>query len=155
MQTETSQHERSPLVPKGINVVNEEKPSVFRIGSSEMPVEGETCFISTMSTTIINNNDKSFEKLSTIAAAGEAPGYPRKVEQATVKLDQKKSLEISDEPSILDKIFNTAINLNSGDSSNSTQVSLLSYLFQLTHFPLKLKMLLSNLYALHLGSHDA
>ncbi|CAN6861073.1 unnamed protein product [Brassica oleracea] len=92
-QTETSQHERSPLVPKGINVVNEEKPSVFRIGSSEMPVE----------------------------AAGEAPGYPRKVEQATVKLDQKKSLEISDEPSILDKIFNTAINLNTGDSSNSPQ----------------------------------
>ncbi|CAN7089171.1 unnamed protein product [Brassica rapa subsp. narinosa] len=98
-QTETSQHERSPLIPKGINVVNgasvtnEEKPSVFRIGSSEMPIE----------------------------AADEAPGYPRKVEQATVKLDQKKSLEISDEPSILDKIFNTAINLNTGDSSNSTQ----------------------------------
>ncbi|CAH8323704.1 unnamed protein product [Eruca vesicaria subsp. sativa] len=41
--------------------------------------------------------------------------------EATVKLEQKKSLEILDEPSILDKIFNTAINLNSGDSSNITQ----------------------------------
>ncbi|KAG2331103.1 hypothetical protein Bca52824_002283 [Brassica carinata] len=98
-QTETSQHERSPLIPKGISMVNgtsvanEENPSLFKIGSSEMPVE----------------------------AAGELPGYARKVEKATVKLDQKKSLEISDEPSILDKIFNTAINLNTGDSPNITQ----------------------------------
>ncbi|KAJ0265208.1 Uncharacterized protein HA466_0015440 [Hirschfeldia incana] len=100
-QTETSQQDHSPLIPKGINMVNgtsvtnEENPSVFRIGSSEMPGEGE--------------------------AAGEVPGYPRNIEQATVKLDQKKSLEISDEPSILDKIFNTAVNLNTGDSSNITQ----------------------------------
>ncbi|KAF8107116.1 hypothetical protein N665_0126s0034 [Sinapis alba] len=98
-QTETSQHERSPLIPKGINMVNgtsvtnEENPSLIKIGSSEMPVE----------------------------AAGEVPGYARKVEQATVKLDQEKNLEIPDEPSILDKIFNTAINLNTGDSSNITQ----------------------------------
>ncbi|KAJ4876708.1 hypothetical protein Rs2_41726 [Raphanus sativus] len=88
-QTETSQHERGPLIAKGINVVNgtsvtnEENPSLTKIGSSEMLVE----------------------------AAGEVPGYPRKVEQATT---------MSEEPSILDKIFNTAINLNSGDSSKNT-----------------------------------
>ncbi|KAJ0229940.1 Uncharacterized protein HA466_0311730 [Hirschfeldia incana] len=108
-QAETSQRVHSPLNPKGINMVNgtsvtnEEKPSVFKIGSGEMLVE-----------------DESFEKLSSISTAAEVPGYPKKIELATVKLDQKKSLEISDEPSILDKIFNTAINLNTGDS-NITQ----------------------------------
>ncbi|CAH8323966.1 unnamed protein product [Eruca vesicaria subsp. sativa] len=139
-QAETS-HERSPLNPKGIDIINgtsvtnEEKPSVFKIGSSEMLVEDEadrvnstdtseqavnlSSFLRTSTHTV--NKDKSFEKLSSISTAAEVPGYPRKIEQATVKLDQKKSLEISDEPSILDKIFDTAINLNSGDSSNITQ----------------------------------
>ncbi|XP_024010509.1 uncharacterized protein LOC18015190 isoform X2 [Eutrema salsugineum] len=140
-QTETSQHESSPLTIKGINMVNgtsvanEEKQSGITIGSSEMLVEGEAvrAFSSDTSEQAVNmslflnkstdkvHKDKSFGKLSTISTAAEAHGYPRKIEQTTVTLDQKKSLEISDGPSILDKIFNTAINFSSVDSSNITQ----------------------------------
>ncbi|CAH8318665.1 unnamed protein product [Eruca vesicaria subsp. sativa] len=106
-QAETSQHERSPLNPKGIDMVygtsvtNEEKPSVFKIGSSEMLVEDEAVRV--------NSTDTSEQAVNLSSFLG-------KIEQASVK-DQKKSLMISDEPSILDKIFNTAINLNSGDSN--------------------------------------
>ncbi|XP_009134523.1 uncharacterized protein LOC103858844 isoform X3 [Brassica rapa] len=106
-QAETSQHERSPLNPKGVNMVN----AGITIGSSEMLVEG-------ISTNTVNQ-DKSFENISSISTAAEAQGYPIKTEQAPVTLEHKKSLE--DGPSILDKIFNTAINLNSGDSSSITQ----------------------------------
>ncbi|KAJ4910282.1 hypothetical protein Rs2_04903 [Raphanus sativus] len=139
-QAETSQHEHSPLNPKGINMVNGtngEKPSVFKIGSGEMLVEDEAVRVNSgdtsehavtlssflgISTHNTVNKDKSFEKLSSISTAAEVPGYPRKFEQATVKLDQKKSLEISNGPSILDKIFDTAINLNSGDSSITQKI---------------------------------
>lgn len=115
-----------------VNGTNGEKPSVFKIGSGEMLVEDEAVRVNSgdtsehavtlssflgISTHNTVNKDKSFEKLSSISTAAEVPGYPRKFEQATVKLDQKKSLEISNGPSILDKIFDTAINLNSGDSS--------------------------------------
>lgn len=134
LQAETSQHERSPLNPKGVNMVNGTSGST--IGSSEMLVEGEAVRVYSTDTSekAVNmpsfvgiptktvNKDKSFENLSSISTAAEAQGYPIKSEQATVTLEHKKSLE--DGPSILDKIFNTAINLNSGDSSNITQVSL-------------------------------
>lgn len=134
----------------GTSVDNEEKLS------GEMLVEGEAVRVSSTDTsqqpvnissflgisTDTINKDKSFEKLSSISTAAEAQGYPRKVEQATVTSDQKKSLEISDEPSILDKLFNTAINLNSGDSPNITQVSF-AYVLQLAHFSLGLEILLS------------
>ncbi|KAJ4905568.1 hypothetical protein Rs2_09226 [Raphanus sativus] len=130
-QAETSQHERSPLNPKGVNMVNGTSGST--IGSSEMLVEGEAVRVYSTDTSekAVNmpsfvgiptktvNKDKSFENLSSISTAAEAQGYPIKSEQATVTLEHKKSLE--DGPSILDKIFNTAINLNSGDSSNITQ----------------------------------
>ncbi|CAL9232710.1 unnamed protein product [Arabidopsis halleri] len=137
-QIDSSQYERSPLNSKGINVVNGTsvnnggKPLGIKIGSSEMLIEGEDVRVSStdaneravnissflgISTDTVNK-DKSFEKLSSISTPTETQGYPRKSEQATMMLDKKKSLEISDGPSILDKIFNTAINLNSGDSSN-------------------------------------
>lgn len=143
MQIETSQHERSPLNSKGINVMNGtsvnngEKPSGIKIGSSEMRIEGEDGRVSStdaseravnissllgISTDTVKK-DKSFEKLSFISSPAETQGYPKKSEQATMTLDKKKSLEISDGPSILDKIFNTAIKLNTGDSSNITEVS--------------------------------
>ncbi|KAG5405250.1 hypothetical protein IGI04_011369 [Brassica rapa subsp. trilocularis] len=128
-QAETSQHERSPLNPKGVNMVN----AGITIGSSEMLVEGEAVrvyspdtsekaanipsFVGISTNTV--NQDKSFENISSISTAAEAQGYPIKTEQAPVTLEHKKSLE--DGPSILDKIFNTAINLNSGDSSSITQ----------------------------------
>lgn len=131
LQAETSQHERSPLNPKGVNMVN----AGITIGSSEMLVEGEAVrvyspdtsekaanipsFVGISTNTV--NQDKSFENISSISTAAEAQGYPIKTEQAPVTLEHKKSLE--DGPSILDKIFNTAINLNSGDSSSITQVS--------------------------------
>uniref|UniRef100_A0A1J3K2D3 Uncharacterized protein n=1 Tax=Noccaea caerulescens TaxID=107243 RepID=A0A1J3K2D3_NOCCA len=140
-QAETSQHERGPLNSKGINMVNgmsvtnEEKPLGIKIGSSEMLVESEAVCVSSTDRSEQAANissilgistdkvikDRSFEKLSSISTAAEAQGYPRKTEQAAVTLDPKKSLEISDGPSILDKIFNTAINLTSGDSSNTSQ----------------------------------
>ncbi|AEE82006.1 chorismate synthase [Arabidopsis thaliana] len=137
-QTETSQYERSPLNSKGINVVNGTsvnnggKPLGIKIGSSEMLIEGEDVRVSStdaneravnissllgISTDTVNK-DKSFEKLSSISTPTEIQGYPIKSEKATMTLGKKKSLEHSDGPSILDKIFNTAINLNSGDSSN-------------------------------------
>ncbi|XP_010427558.1 PREDICTED: uncharacterized protein LOC104712360 isoform X1 [Camelina sativa] len=140
-QIETSQHERSPLNSKGINVVNGtsvnngEKPSGIKIVSSEMLIEGEDGRVSStdaseravsissflgISTDTVHK-EKSFEKLSFISTPAETQGYPKKSEQATVTLDNKKSLEISEGPSILDKIFNTAINLNTGDSSNITE----------------------------------
>ncbi|KAL1198129.1 hypothetical protein V5N11_001213 [Cardamine amara subsp. amara] len=140
-QIETSQHERSPLNSKGINMVNGtstnngDTPSGIKIGLSDMLIEGEDVRVSStdaseravnissllgISTDAVNN-DKSFEKLSSISTPTEIQGYPRKSEQAKVTLDKKKSLEISDGPSILDKIFNTAINLNSGDSSIITE----------------------------------
>ncbi|XP_013628620.1 PREDICTED: uncharacterized protein LOC106334797 isoform X4 [Brassica oleracea var. oleracea] len=124
-QAETSQHERSPLNPKGVNMVN----AGITIGSSVMLVEGEAVrvyspdtsekaanipsFVGISTNTV--NQDKSFENLSSISTAAEAQGYPIKTEQAPVTLEHKKSLE--DGPSILDKIFNTAINLNTGASS--------------------------------------
>lgn len=130
-----------------VNGTNEKNPSVFKIGSGEMLIEDEAVRVNSDDTSenAVNlssflgisthtvNKDKSFEKLSSISTAAEVPGYPRKIEQATVKLDQKKSLEISNGPSILDKIFDTAINLNSGDSK-ITQV-IFSPIYQLTHFP--------------------
>lgn len=143
MQTETSQYERSPLNSKGINVVNGTsvnnggKPLGIKIGSSEMLIEGEDVRVSStdaneravnissllgISTDTVNK-DKSFEKLSSISTPTEIQGYPIKSEKATMTLGKKKSLEHSDGPSILDKIFNTAINLNSGDSSNMNKVS--------------------------------
>ncbi|KFK30710.1 hypothetical protein AALP_AA6G017600 [Arabis alpina] len=135
-QIETSQHERSPLNSKGISMVNgtsfnnEEKPS------GETLVEGEAVRVSStdtsqqpvnissllgISTDTVNKN-KSLEMLSSNSTATEAQGFPKKVEQATVKSDQKKNLETSDEPSILDKLFNTAINLNTSDSPKIIQV---------------------------------
>ncbi|KAL0730853.1 hypothetical protein Bca4012_026947 [Brassica carinata] len=107
-QAETCQHELRPLNPKGINMVNEEKPSVFKMGSGEMLVEGEDLRV--------NSNDTSEEAVNLSSFLGISTHTVEKIEQATIK----KSLEISDEPSILDKIFNTAINLKSGDS-NITQ----------------------------------
>lgn len=129
----------------GMSVTNEEKPLGIKIGSSEMLVEGEAVCVSSTDRSEQAANissilgistdkvikDRSFEKLSSISTAAEAQGYPRKTEQAAVTLDPKKSMEISDGPSILDKIFNTAINLTSGDSSNISQVSFFSSVFQL------------------------
>lgn len=143
LQIETSQHERSPLNSKGINMVNGtsvsngDKPSGIKIGPSDMLIEGEDVRVSSTDAseqavkissflgiaTDAVNKDKSFEKLSSISTPAETEGYPRKSGQATVTLDKKKSLEMSDGPSILDKIFNTAINLNTGDSSINTEVS--------------------------------
>ncbi|KAF8087150.1 hypothetical protein N665_0596s0004 [Sinapis alba] len=132
-QAETSRYEGSPLNPKGINIVN--GTSGITIGSSEMLVEGEAVRVYSTDTSekAVNvnipsvvgistntvNKDKSFENLSSISTAAEAQRYPIRNEQATVTLEHKKSLENG--PSILDKIFNTAINLNSGESSNITQ----------------------------------
>ncbi|KAJ0250043.1 Uncharacterized protein HA466_0142540 [Hirschfeldia incana] len=130
-QAETSQHQGSPLNPKGVNMVN--GASGITIGSSEMLVEGEAVPVNStaISEKAVNipsfvgiptntvTKDKSFEDRSSIPTAAEAQGYPLKIEQASVTLEHKKSLE--DGPSILDKIFNTAINLNSGDSSDITQ----------------------------------
>ncbi|CAN8237714.1 unnamed protein product [Cochlearia groenlandica] len=140
-QIETSQYEHSPLNSEVFNTVNgtsandDEKQLGIKIGSGEMLVEGENvCVTSTdpsaradkmfpfvgISTDTVNK-DKSFEKLFSISTPAETQGYPRKSEEATVSLDKKKSLEKSDGPSILDKIFDTAISLNSSDSSNTTK----------------------------------
>lgn len=163
LQIDSSQYERSPLNSKGINVVNGTsvnnggKPLGIKIGSSEMLIEGEDVRVSStdaneravnissflgISTDTVNK-DKSFEKLSTISTPTETQGYPRKSEQATMTLDKKKSLEISDGASILDKIFNTAINLNSGDSSNMNKVSFFLMLCNLARVSLELKILLT------------
>lgn len=163
LQIDSSQYERSPLNSKGINVVNGTsvnnggKPLGIKIGSSEMLIEGEDVRVSStdaneravnissflgISTDTVNK-DKSFEKLSSISTPTETQGYPRKSEQATMTLDKKKSLEISDGASILDKIFNTAINLNSGDSSNMKKVSFFLMLCNLARVSLELKILLT------------
>lgn len=124
----------------GMSVTNEEKPLGIKIGSSEMLVEGEAVCVSSTDRSEQAANissilgistdkvikDRSSEKLSSNSTVAETQGYPRKTEQAAMTLDPKKGLEISDGPSILDKIFNTAINLTSGDSSNISQVSFFS-----------------------------
>ncbi|XP_010522954.1 PREDICTED: uncharacterized protein LOC104801395 isoform X3 [Tarenaya hassleriana] len=134
------QHEGSLLNSKdghlvnGMSGNNEEKAPANQTGSSELLMRSTDVNISTNTseravdlstvlgiTTDTIGRDKSFENLPCISNFSEASGYSEKSEQAITKLDQKKSLGNSDGASILDKLFNAALNLNDGKDSNFTE----------------------------------
>ncbi|XP_010544407.1 PREDICTED: uncharacterized protein LOC104817035 isoform X2 [Tarenaya hassleriana] len=135
--TGVSQHEDSLLKSKEGHLLNgtpgnnEENTLLNQTGSNELLMQSTDVNISTNTseravdlstvfgiTADIVGKDKNFEKHSHISSVTEAPEYSEQSEQAMTKLDQKRSLGNSDGPSILDKLFNTDLNLNSGDSSN-------------------------------------
>ncbi|XP_010556572.1 PREDICTED: uncharacterized protein LOC104825859 isoform X2 [Tarenaya hassleriana] len=138
--TEVSQHEGSLLDSKDGHLENgmsgnNEKPPANQTGSNELLMKSTDASISTKAseravnlstvlgvTTDTVGKDKSFEKLSCMSNFTEASGYSEKSEQAMMmKLDQKKSSGNLDGPSILDKLFNTALNLNGGNDPNFTE----------------------------------